>query len=133
MVDGQAGEVRFRHPMIRTVLVEGSTIDERREAHVRLATVFEGEPERRGHHLAEAAFAPDEAVAAAVEAGAERTLQRGDVVGAIARFLRSADLSPDRRDRSRRLADAAYLGAHSAGQLDSPRSCCAPRSAGIRL
>ena len=119
VVDGQAGEVTFRHPMIRTVLVEGSTIDERREAHERLAAVFEGEPERRGHHLAEAAFAPDEVVAAAVEAGAERTLQRGDVVGAISRFLRAADLSPDRRDRSRRLADAAYLGAHSAGQLDS--------------
>ena len=119
VVDGQAGEIRFRHPMIRTVLVEGSTIDERREAHERLAAVFEGEPERRGHHLAEAAFAPDEVVAAAVEAGAERTLQRGDVVGAISRFLRAADLSPDRRDRSRRLADAAYLGAHSAGQLDS--------------
>lgn len=119
MVDGQAGEIRFRHPMIRTVIVEGSTIDERREAHERLAAVFEGEPERMGHHLAEAAIAPDEVVAAAVEAGAERTLQRGDVVGAISRFLRAADLSPDRRDRSRRLADAAYLGAHSAGQLDS--------------
>lgn len=119
VADGQAGEIRFRHPMIRTVLVEGSTIAERREAHERLATVFEGEPERRGHHLAEAALAPDEAVASAVEAGAERTLQRGDVVGAISRFLRAADLSPDPRDRSRRLADAAYLGAHSAGQLDS--------------
>lgn len=119
VVDGQAGEVRFRHPMIRTVLVEGSTIDERRAAHVRLAAVFQGQPERRGHHLAEAAFAPDEVVASAVEAGAERTLQRGDVVGAISRFLRAADLSPERRGRSRRLADAAYLGAHSAGQLDS--------------
>lgn len=119
VVDGQTGVLSFRHPMIRTVLVEGSTIAERREAHVRLAAVFEDEPEKRGHHLAAAALGPDETVAAAVEAGAERTLQRGDTVGAISRFLRAADLSPDPRDQSRRLADAAYLGAHSAGQLDS--------------
>src|SRR6185295_3256160 len=63
------------------------------------------QPERRGHHLAEAAFTPDEEIAAAVEDGAHRTLQRGDVVGAISRLLRAAD--------------AAYVGAHSAGQLDS--------------
>ena len=40
-------------------------------------------------------------------------------MGAISRLLRAADLSPNPADRSRRLADAAYVGAHSAGQLDS--------------
>ena len=64
-------------------------------------------------------IAPDEDIAAAVEDGAHRTLQRGDVVGAVTRLLRAADLSPHRSDRSRRLADAAYVGAHSAGQLES--------------
>ena len=33
--------------------------------------------------------------------------------------MRAADLSPHRSDRSRRLADAAYVGAHSAGRLES--------------
>ena len=119
VVDDRVGELRFRHPMIKSVVVERSTHDERREAHLRLAERFADQPERRGHHLAEAAFARDEDIAAAVEHGAHSTLQRGNVVGAISRLLRAADLSPNPTDRSRRLADAAYVGAHSAGQLDS--------------
>ena len=46
------------------------------------------------------------------------TLERGDVVGAIAKLMRAADLSPNRMDRSRRLADTAYTGALLAGDLD---------------
>jgi len=119
VVDDRIGELRFRHPMIKSVVVERSTHHERRVAHQRLAELFADQPERRGHHLAEAAFAPDEEIAAAVEDAAHRTLQRGDVVGAISRLLRAADLSPNPKNRSRRLADAAYVGAHSAGQLES--------------
>ena len=111
--------MRFRHPMIKSVVVERSTHEERRAAHLRLAVLFADQPERRGHHLGEAALAPDEDVAAAVEDGAHRTLRRGDVVGAISRLTRAADLSPDPKDRSRRLADAAYVGVASAGQIDS--------------
>ena len=119
VVDDRTGAMRFRHPMIKSVVVERSTHEERRAAHLRLAVVFADQPERRGHHLGEAALAPDEDVAAAVEDGAHRTLRRGDVVGAISRLTRAADLSPDPKDRSRRLADAAYVGVASAGQIDS--------------
>jgi hypothetical protein len=119
VVDDRSGALRFRHPMIKSVVVERSTHDERRAAHLRLAELFADQPERRGHHLGEAALAPDEEVAAAVEEGAHRTLRRGDVVGAISRLTRAADLSPDPKDRSRRLADAAYVGVASAGQIDS--------------
>ena len=105
--------------MIKSAVVDRSTHDERRAAHQRLAKVFAEQPERRGHHLAEAALASDEDIAIAVEDGAHLTLQRGDVVGAITRLMRAADLSPHPRDRSRRLADAAYIGAHSAGQLEN--------------
>ena len=108
VVDDRAGEMRFRHPMIKSVVVERSTHDERRKAHLRLAERCADQPERRGHHLAEAAFTPDEEIAAAVEDGAHRTLQRGNVVGAISRLLRAADLSPNPAHRSRRLADFAH-------------------------
>ena len=118
VVDDRVGSMKFRHPMIKSVVVERATHDERRAAHLRLADVYADQPERRGHHLGEAAVAPDEDVAAAVEDGARGTLRRGDVVGAIARLLRAADLSPSPTDRSRRLAEAAYVGAHSAGQLE---------------
>ena len=119
VVDDRTGAMRFRHPMIKSAVVERSTHEERRAAHLRLALLFADQPERRGHHLGEAALAPDEDVAAAVEDGAHRTLRRGDVVGAISRLTRAADLSPDPKDRSRRLADAAYVGVASAGQIDS--------------
>ena len=111
--------MRFRHPLIKTAVVDLSTVDQRRAAHRLLAEAFPNQPEQRGHHLAEAAFAPDEEIAAAVEAGAYQTFQRGDVVGGISRLMRAAELSPDRSDRSRRLTDAAYYGAYSAGQLDT--------------
>lgn len=119
VIDERSAELRFRHPMIKSVVVERSTHDQRRAAHLRLAELCADQPDRRGHHLAEAAFAPDEETAAAVEDGARRTLQRGDVVGAISRLLRAADLSPRPKDRSRRLADAAYVGVTSAGELES--------------
>ena len=117
VVDDSTGEMAFRHPLIKSVVVERSTLADRRLAHRRLADVFADQPEKRGHHVAQAAVAPNEDVALAVEAGARRTLQRGDVVGAVTTLVRAADLSPDRAARSRRLADAAFLGAFSAGQL----------------
>ncbi len=118
VVDDRIGELRFRHPILKSVVVERSTHAERRAAHQRLAELFAEQPERRGHHLAEAADAPDEEVAAAIEEAARRTLERGDVAGAISKLLRAADLSPNRADRSRRLADTAFTGARLAGDLD---------------
>jgi DNA-binding CsgD family transcriptional regulator len=119
VVDDRSSELRFRHPMIKSVVVEHSTHDERRAAHSQLAELLAEQPERRGHHLAEATLEPNEDVAAAVDDGARRTLQRGDVVGAVSRLLRAADLSPTQAGRSRRLADAAYIGANAAGELDT--------------
>src|ERR671911_2135486 len=119
VVDDRVGEVKFRHPMIKSALVERSTHDERCTAHQRLAELFDDQPERRAHHLAAAASHPDEGVASVIEEGAHHTLRRGDVVGAISRLLRAAELSPNRRERSRRLADAAYIGARQAGELDT--------------
>lgn len=119
VVDERGGSIRFRHPLIKSAVVELSTHDERREAHQRLAEVFANQPERRGHHVAESAQAPDETLASLIEQGARGTLQRGDVVGAVARLLRAADLSTDRGERSRRLAHAAFIGAFAAGELES--------------
>ncbi|GAA1998389.1 helix-turn-helix transcriptional regulator [Microbacterium ulmi] len=104
--------------MIKSALVESSTLEERSVAHRRLADVLIDQPELRGHHLAQATHAPDAGVAAAIEAAAHLTLERGDVVGAVSKLIRAAELSPDREARGRRLADAAFIGAHSAGQLD---------------
>ncbi|MGW7662939.1 helix-turn-helix transcriptional regulator [Streptomyces sp. NPDC054756] len=110
--------VRFRHPLVRSAVVDSSTGEQRRTAHRLLADALADQPERRGDHLARATTAPDETVAAAVESAARSSLRRGDTDGAITRLRRAAELSPDRADRRRRLSQAAYVAAWVAGHLE---------------
>lgn len=129
-IDGAAAKVSFRHPLIRSAVVELATDDERRRAHQILAGRREDEPARRAWHLAEASTGPDERVAALLEEVAHANLYRGDSVSAIKELLRAADLSPAGADRARRLAEAAYLGAIVTGDLrDVPALMDAARTA----
>ncbi|MEU3556170.1 ATP-binding protein [Streptomyces fragilis] len=118
MVAENGRTVRFRHPLVRSAVVDGSTGEQRRTAHRRLADALGDQPERRGDHLARATTAPDEVVAAVVESAARSSLRRGDADGAIARLRRAAELSPDRAARRRRLSQAAYVAAWVAGHLE---------------
>jgi DNA-binding CsgD family transcriptional regulator len=129
-IDGAAARVSFRHPLIRSAVVELATDDERRRAHQVLAERRADEPARRAWHLAEASTGPDEEVAALLQQVAHANLFRGDSVGAIKELLRAADLSPAGADRSSRLAEAAYLGAIVTGDLrDVPALIDAARAA----
>ena len=132
-IDSATAHVSFRHPLIRSAVVELATDDERRRAHRILAERRSGEPARRAWHLAEASTGPDEHVAALLEEVAHANLYRGDSVSAITELLRAADLSPDGADRARRLAEAAYLGAIVTGDLrDVPALMDAARLADPR-
>jgi DNA-binding CsgD family transcriptional regulator len=111
------GRLAFRHPLIRAAVVEASTSAERREAHRALAGVLESQPDRLAWHLAEAVLRPDEHVAELLEQTAHRMLQRGDAVGAVVALTRAAHISPPGQGRSRRFAEAAYIGAEGAGVL----------------
>lgn len=111
--------IRFRHPLMRSAVVDLATSAERREAHRVLAALLAEDPERSAWHLAAATEHPDEKVAALLEDVARSVLRRGDASGAVTALTRSADLSPDPTDRSRRLAEAAYLGADITGELGS--------------
>ena len=129
-VDGNTHRLAFRHPLIRSAVVELSTEAERRQAHQQLAGLFAEQPDRRAWHLAAAALEPDEDVAALLEAAAHRILRRGDAVGAVSALLRAAELSPDGADRSCRLALAAYIGADVTGDLRrAPQLLAAARRA----
>ena len=110
-IDEDTGRLVFRHPLIRSAIVELATGQDRRRAHRALAEHLAGRPERRAWHLSEAAAGPDEPVAALLEEVAAQVLRRGDAVGAVSSLLRAAELSPARPDRSRRLAYAALVGA----------------------
>jgi DNA-binding CsgD family transcriptional regulator len=120
--DETTAQLTFRHPLIRSALVELSTSEQRRQAHAELAARLVGQPERRAWHLAEATVEPDEQVAALLQEVAHANLRRGDSVGAVTELLRAAELSPSGKGRSGRLAEAAYLGAIVTGDLrDAPR------------
>ncbi|MGW2153960.1 helix-turn-helix transcriptional regulator [Nonomuraea sp. NPDC001699] len=121
-LDRATMRLTFRHPLIRSAVLDLSTAAEQRKVHEMLAARPDGDEDRRILHLAEAAIEPDEHVAYLLERLAHRTRERGDLAGAVAALTRAATLSPDRRDRSRRAAEAAYLGTDATGNLrDAPR------------
>jgi DNA-binding CsgD family transcriptional regulator len=117
--DGPDRRLTFRHPLVRSTVVATSDLHERRAAHRALADALRDVPERRAWHLAEATAGPDEEVAGLMEQTAYRLLRRGDAVGAVNALLRAADLSQRPSDRSRRMAEGAYVGADVAGELRS--------------
>jgi DNA-binding CsgD family transcriptional regulator/tetratricopeptide (TPR) repeat protein len=101
--------VEFRHPLMRTAIYHGATLADLRRVHGALAAVLDGEgdADRRAWHAAEAVLGPDEAVALQLERSAERARARSGFTAESAYLQRAAELTPDPRDRVRRLLDAA--------------------------
>ncbi len=107
----------LRRPAVRAAIVELSTGEERRAAHLSLAAALTDQPYRHAWHLADAAVEPDERVAALLEAAAHRAERVGDPVDAAWAMSRSADLTPDPGRRARRLIAAADRHARATGEL----------------
>lgn len=120
-VDLAHQRVRFRHPLIRSAVVQRATSEERRRAHLALAGVLSDRPDHQALQLADATLAADANVAHLLEESAERVRCHGDYVTAIRLLLRAGDLSPTAPERSRRMARAAYLGALGADIGDAAR------------
>ncbi|MFF4796240.1 AAA family ATPase, partial [Streptomyces sp. NPDC001276] len=118
--DPLTGDFVFRHPLVRSTVVQTATPNERRAAHAVLAHVHRDDLERRATHLAASTVDPDEEVAAALEAAAESATRRGGALAAMAWLTRAAELSESHEQRSRRLGSAAYIAGHS-GQLEQAR------------
>ncbi|MET9353151.1 AAA family ATPase [Streptomyces sp. NPDC006617] len=115
--DRGLGRLTFHHPLIRATIVSISNGGQRLDAHRALARALTCQPDRQAWHLAEATPDPDEHVAALLEQTAHRVRRRGNAVGAFNALIRAADLTPGSADRSRRLAEAAYVGSDVAGEL----------------
>jgi DNA-binding CsgD family transcriptional regulator len=107
LIEVDAREVRFRHPLVRSAIYQAASVAQRHAAHVALAEVFADDPDRSVWHRAAAAIGPDSGVADALEAAGRRALVRGAVTTAAAAFERAAALTRDPSQRGRLLLDAA--------------------------
>ncbi|WP_203996754.1 helix-turn-helix transcriptional regulator [Virgisporangium aurantiacum] len=115
-VDGTA--VRFRHPLIRSAILQRLGPDRQRACHAALARVLVNRPERAVWHLAAAALQPDAALAADLERNAEQAIRRGAPANAVRALERAAQLSVDGRSDADRTYRAAVL-AYAVGQPEN--------------
>jgi DNA-binding CsgD family transcriptional regulator len=123
--------VRFRHPLVRSVVYGSALPRERQRVHGALADVTDAQedPDRRAWHRANATPGPDEDVAAELERSASRARARGGVAAAAAFLERATALTLDPTRRAER-ALAAAAAKIKAGAFDAARDILSLAEAG---
>ncbi len=123
--------VRFRHPLVRSVVYGSALPRERQQVHRALADVTDPQldPDRRAWHRAHAAAGPDEAVAAELERCADRAQARGGVAAAAAFLERATMLTLDPARRTDRALGAGRANLQ-AGAFDAVRQLLSIAEAG---
>ncbi|HET8980863.1 MAG TPA: helix-turn-helix transcriptional regulator, partial [Solirubrobacteraceae bacterium] len=120
MLVREGSRLRLAHPLYGSVAEARAPLQERREAHLRLAGLVSG-AEERARHLALGSVAPEARVAAELEAAALAATARGaaSVAAELATAAWRFTDPSDRATRTRRLLDAAER--HSrAGSIGQP-------------
>jgi DNA-binding CsgD family transcriptional regulator len=104
---------RFGHPLMRSAVQRAATDNQRRRTHAALAQALAGNQDRAVWHRAAAAAGPDESVAEALVAAAERATSRGALDAAFAALEQAAALTADPQRRAVRIRDAADVALES--------------------
>src|SRR5581483_2484792 len=114
-----AGEVAFRHPVVRSLVYSSAADGDRRAAHRALADALpdEEDRDRRAWHLAAAVEDTDEEVAAILEQTAQRAAARGGRGAAAVRGVARCRLGRRRFGRAR----VGRGGAAARGRTPPPR------------
>ena len=126
-----SGRFQFRHPLIRSTVQQAATPEELRTAHSALAVALADEPDRAVWHRAAAVSGPDEAVAEALEAAANRAALRGAGDVAVSAFERAAELTAEPQRRAQRLYLAGDLARELGRPSDSVRLLRAAQQIGL--
>lgn len=116
LVAGIDGEPSFRHPLVRSAVVQLATGNERRAIHAFLAQ-RSTDPIRKAAHLSAATVDPDQEVADQIAHAATLTIRRGAARTAVELLRRAAELSKRPARRAELMSEAAFV-AGQAGRLD---------------
>ena len=117
LVELSDNRLRFRHPLMRSVVYRLASPSSRAAGHLALAQGVGARTDRGVLHRAWAATGFDEALAAELELVADRAVGRGAVLAAMTTLTRAADLTTATPARRRHLFRAAVL-AYELGQAD---------------
>ena len=102
--------LRFRHPLVKSGILQAESTTRRHAANAALADVLEDQPLRRIWYRAQATIGPDDEVADELEEAHTENLRRGSVTAAITALERAAQLTRRSAKRGHRLLLAAELG-----------------------
>jgi DNA-binding CsgD family transcriptional regulator len=109
LIEINATELRFRHPLVRSAVYQAATWSQRQAVHAALTEVLAGQPDRQVWHRAAGALGPDEQAAAELEEAAARAERRGAVTAAVSALQRAAELSESPARRGNRLVRGVAL------------------------
>ena len=111
LIELALGEVRFRHPLVRSAVHQAASPVMRHDVHAALAQVIEDRSGRGIWHRMAATIGPDEALAEELEVAAARSQRRGVLETAVIALENAARLSGTLELKSDRLLRAAGFAA----------------------